>query len=278
MKAEDAELKNAIIFCNRKVEVSELFRSLLKYDFDAGALHGDMDQRARMQMLANFRDGKLRYLVASDVAARGLDIPDVSHVFNYDVPIHAEDYVHRIGRTGRAGRSGKSFTIATKSDTKYIDAIERLIGNKIEWHDGDLSTVVASEGEDETPRRGRGAPRRAGRRDEERKEKGERKPRERHARHEDAAAPETTLEEQPVVAEAAIADIGERRARKEAIRSENTERKTSPDRREQRAQERGDTRPQRDNSRPARHRQEDNDTTVGFGDDMPAFMRIVAKV
>ena len=75
-------MKNAIIFCNRKVEVSELFRSLVKYDFDAGALHGDMDQRARMQMLANFRDGKLKLLVASDVAARGLDIPDVSHVFN----------------------------------------------------------------------------------------------------------------------------------------------------------------------------------------------------
>ena len=86
------------------------------------------------------------------------------------MPIHAEDYVHRIGRTGRAGRSGKSFTIATKRDTKYIDAIERLIGQKIEWHDGDLSTVVASEGEDEAPRRGRGAPRRAGRKDE-----GERK-------------------------------------------------------------------------------------------------------
>ncbi|TJU94756.1 MAG: DEAD/DEAH box helicase, partial [Mesorhizobium sp.] len=157
MRAEESDLKNAIIFCNRKVEVSELFRSLLKHDFDAGALHGDMDQRARMQMLANFRDGKLRYLVASDVAARGLDIPDVSHVFNYDVPIHAEDYVHRIGRTGRAGRSGKSFTIATRSDTKYVDAIEKLIGTKIEWHDGDLSTVAESEGE-EAPRRGRGAP------------------------------------------------------------------------------------------------------------------------
>ncbi len=102
IKAEDEGLKNAIIFRTCRSEVSELFRSLLKYDFDAGALHGDMDQRARMQMLANFRDGKLRYLVASDVAARGLDIPDVSHVFNYDVPIHAEDYVHRIGRTGRA--------------------------------------------------------------------------------------------------------------------------------------------------------------------------------
>ncbi|WP_164755241.1 DEAD/DEAH box helicase [Mesorhizobium sp. M7A.F.Ca.US.014.04.1.1] len=282
IKAEDAELKNAIIFCNRKVEVSELFRSLLKYDFDAGALHGDMDQRARMQMLANFRDGKLRYLVASDVAARGLDIPDVSHVFNYDVPIHAEDYVHRIGRTGRAGRSGKSFTIATKSDTKYIDAIERLIGNKIEWHDGDLSTVVASEGgEDDAPRRGKGAPRRAGRKDDDRsREKGgERKPRERHAKRSEDTAPETVREDQPAAeVAAAAADVGERRSRKEAIRSENTERKSS-DRNEQRAQERGDTRPQRDNSRPARQRhQEDNDSTVGFGDDMPAFMRIVAKV
>src|SRR6185437_7085992 len=114
IRAEDAELKNAIIFCNRKVEVSELFRSLIKHEFDAGALHGDMDQRARMTMLANFREGKLKLLVASDVAARGLDIPDVSHVFNFDVPIHAEDYVHRIGRTGRAGRLGKSFTIVTK--------------------------------------------------------------------------------------------------------------------------------------------------------------------
>ncbi len=281
IKAEDAELKNAIIFCNRKVEVSELFRSLLKYDFDAGALHGDMDQRARMQMLANFRDGKLRYLVASDVAARGLDIPDVSHVFNYDVPIHAEDYVHRIGRTGRAGRSGKSFTIATKSDTKYIDAIERLIGNKIEWHDGDLSTVVVSEGgEDDAPRRGKGAPRRAGRKDDDRKDRSERKKGgERRARHsEEDASPVVAQQEQPDVAETAVADIGERRARKEAIRSDNTERKSS-DRNEQRAPERGDTRPQRDSNRPARHRhQEDNDTTVGFGDDMPAFMRIVAKV
>src|SRR3989337_363124 len=137
INAEADCLKNAIIFCNRKVEVAELFRSLVKYDFDAGALHGDMDQRARMQMLANFRDGKLKLLVASDVAARGLDIPDVSHVFNYDVPIHAEDYVHRIGRTGRAGRSGKSFTIATKSDVKHLRAIETLINNEIEYFDID---------------------------------------------------------------------------------------------------------------------------------------------
>ncbi len=155
IRAEEANLKNAIIFCNRKVDVAELFRSLVKHEFDAGALHGDMDQRARMAMLANFRDGNLKLLVASDVAARGLDIPDVSHVFNFDVPIHAEDYVHRIGRTGRAGRSGKAFTLVDKTDAKYLSAIENLIKETIEWHDGDLSTLVIDEGEDDKPRRER---------------------------------------------------------------------------------------------------------------------------
>src|SRR5690349_18443600 len=163
IKAEADGLKNAIIFCNRKVEVSDLYKSLVKYDFDAGALHGDMDQRARMAMLENFRSGKLKLLVASDVAARGLDIPDVSHVFNFDVPIHAEDYVHRIGRTGRAGRLGKAFTIVTRSDTKYLDAIEKLTGQQIEWRDGDLTTLPPPSADDDAPRRGRGAPRPAGR-------------------------------------------------------------------------------------------------------------------
>ena len=266
IKAEADDLKNAIIFCNRKVEVAELFRSLTKYEFDAGALHGDMDQRARMQMLASFRDGKLKLLVASDVAARGLDIPDVSHVFNYDVPIHAEDYVHRIGRTGRAGRSGKSFTIATKSDTKYIDAIEKLIGQKIEWHDGDLSTVVVDEAEEDAPRRGRGAPHGAGRKGDDARR--ERKPRGgRHAGHEDEKAQQDAAqsEQQSATAEGSATEASDRRERKEAIRSENTER--------------GNTRPsRRDNNRPARHHQDDNDGTVGFGDDVPAFMRIIAKV
>ncbi len=156
--AEGDDVKNAIIFCNRKVEVSELFRSLVKHDYVAGALHGDMDQRSRMTMLSNFRDGKLKLLVASDVAARGLDIPDVSHVFNYDVPLHAEDYVHRIGRTGRAGRSGKAFTIAARPDTKYLEAVEKLIGQDIEWLDGDLSTLTRTEdAQERAPRRGRGS-------------------------------------------------------------------------------------------------------------------------
>ena len=161
--SEGDSLTNAIVFCNRKVDVTELFRSLVKHDYVAGALHGDMDQRARMTMLSNFREGKLKLLVASDVAARGLDIPDVSHVFNYDVPIHAEDYVHRIGRTGRAGRSGKAFTIVTRSDTKYLDAVEKLIGQDIDWQDGDLSTVaVAGDGEERAPRRGRTAKKKTG--------------------------------------------------------------------------------------------------------------------
>ena len=270
IKAEEEGLKNAIIFCNRKVEVSELFRSLVKYDFDAGALHGDMDQRARMQMLANFREGKLKLLVASDVAARGLDIPDVSHVFNFDVPIHAEDYVHRNGRTGRAGRSGKSFTIATRSDTKYIDAIERLIGQPIEWHDGDLSTVVESEGE-EAPRRGRASQQRGrGRKDE-----GERKPRgERHAK---APAEKPAQDIQPEVEAPVVVADNDDRSRKETIKSENADRKARGDHAERPRRDDRNDRPRRDD-RNARQRNEDNDGTIGFGDDMPAFMKIAVKI
>lgn len=150
IKAEGDDLKNAIIFCNRKKDISELFRSLERHEFSVGALHGDMDQRSRMTMLSNFKDGKLKLLVASDVAARGLDIPDVSHVFNYDVPTHAEDYVHRIGRTGRAGRLGKAFTIVTKTDKKYVEAIEKMSNQKIEWLNGDLASLekAATSSED----------------------------------------------------------------------------------------------------------------------------------
>jgi len=127
----EAGLKNAIIFCNRKRDVATLARSLQRHGFSAGGLHGDMDQKSRMETLDAFKTDKLMLLVASDVAARGLDIPAVSHVFNFDVPTHAEDYIHRIGRTGRAGRSGISITLATPSDGKYLDAIVRLIQHEI---------------------------------------------------------------------------------------------------------------------------------------------------
>jgi superfamily II DNA/RNA helicase len=126
-------LKNAIIFCNRKRDVATLHRSLQRHGFSAVALHGDMDQQARTTALEQFRKNEVTLLVASDVAARGLDIPDVSHVFNFDVPHHPDDYVHRIGRTGRAGRSGTAITIVAPAEQKAVVAIEKLIGRSIPW-------------------------------------------------------------------------------------------------------------------------------------------------
>jgi superfamily II DNA/RNA helicase len=122
------DVKNGIVFCNRKSEVDIVSKSLKTHGLDAAPIHGDLDQQTRMRTLASFRDGSLKLLVASDVAARGLDIPDVSHVFNYDVPSHADDYVHRIGRTGRAGKSGQTFMLATPGDAKNLDKVLKLIG------------------------------------------------------------------------------------------------------------------------------------------------------
>ncbi|WP_319774230.1 DEAD/DEAH box helicase [Breoghania sp.] len=149
--AED--LQNAIIFCNRKRDVATLYRSLLKHGFDVGALHGDMDQRSRMQTLDGFRNNEIKLLVASDVAARGLDIPAVGHVFNFDVPVHSEDYVHRIGRTGRAGRKGTAMTIVTEECGKHVEAIQKLIGKEIEWHNEPID-FEAAEADRKTRRRG----------------------------------------------------------------------------------------------------------------------------
>ena len=125
-------VQNAVIFCNRKRDISTLLSTLQKHKFNVAALHGDMTQSARLAALQDFKDGTVPLLIASDVAARGLDIPLVSHVFNFDVPTNAEDYVHRIGRTGRAGREGAAFTIAATSyDKRHLEAIEKLIGKKI---------------------------------------------------------------------------------------------------------------------------------------------------
>ena len=125
------DVSNALIFCNRKRDVDILFRSLTRHGFDTAALHGDMPQPKRTETLERFKNGEIRLLVASDVAARGLDIKGMSHVFNFDVPHHAEDYVHRIGRTGRAGRLGRAFTLAAPEDGKAVAAIEKLIGQPI---------------------------------------------------------------------------------------------------------------------------------------------------
>lgn len=131
LKAEGEACTNAIIFCNRKMDVDVVAKSLKSHGFDAAPIHGDLDQSQRTRTLDGFRDGTLKILVASDVAARGLDVPAVSHVFNFDLPSHPEDYVHRIGRTGRAGRKGKAFSIAAPSDEKYLVQIEALVKQPI---------------------------------------------------------------------------------------------------------------------------------------------------
>ncbi|NNM71800.1 DEAD/DEAH box helicase [Enterovirga aerilata] len=181
-----SDFKNAIIFCNRKRDVAVLHRSLQRHGFNAAALHGDMDQRARMAALDSFRTGAVALLVASDVAARGLDIPAVSHVLNYDVPHHAEDYVHRIGRTGRAGRSGHAVTLVAPGDEKSLAAIESLIGQSVPWE----GPPVAEGGAEERPRRDRGSRRVSSRSAAPRREEREAKPREARAGREPRPARE----------------------------------------------------------------------------------------
>ncbi|KGJ04936.1 Superfamily II DNA and RNA helicase [Paracoccus halophilus] len=171
IRAEGEGLKNAIIFCNRKTEVDIVAKSLKAHEFDAAPIHGDLDQRHRMATLDDFREGKLRFLVASDVAARGLDIPAVSHVFNFDLPSHAEDYVHRIGRTGRAGRQGTAISIGTPADEKYLTAIEALVKQTLpraaqpEGFTLSAAAQAPARAQRDTPRRDRTG-RRGGRRHE----------------------------------------------------------------------------------------------------------------
>jgi len=152
---------SAIIFCNRKTAVRELNKSLQRHGFRSGEIHGDIDQSARIAELERFKTGEINLLVASDVAARGLDIKGVSHVFNFDAPWHPDDYVHRIGRTGRAGATGKAFTFITKSDAEAIDNIEKLIGTKIDRRDTGV-TVDAADGETDATRGRAGGRRRGG--------------------------------------------------------------------------------------------------------------------
>ncbi|SCB06888.1 Superfamily II DNA and RNA helicase [Rhizobium hainanense] len=258
------DLKNAIIFCNRKKDVSDLFRSLDRHGFSAGALHGDMDQRSRMTMLQNFKDGNLQLLVASDVAARGLDIPDVSHVFNFDVPIHSEDYVHRIGRTGRAGRSGAAFTIVTKRDTKHVDAIEKLIGEDVQWLNGDLSALPPADESGDDNRSSR-------RRDQ--KGKGRDRDRSRGGRSASSHKSDIDVEDNDVVAiEAAPAKA---ESVKNERKSENNNKSHNGSRNSHRPFPAAN-----DDHRERRNRyrdQDDGPTPVGFGDDIPAFMLIVAN-
>ncbi|MCF8476247.1 MAG: DEAD/DEAH box helicase [Pseudolabrys sp.] len=163
--------KNAIIFCNRKREVAQLHKSLVSHGFNAVALHGDLDQSTRTAALDAFRSGEAKLLIASDVAARGLDIPAVSHVFNFDVPHHADDYVHRIGRTGRAGLTGTAISLVAPIDAKSVAAIEKLMGMPIPWMGEPAKTDAKAESADTgEARESRGNRRPAGERSQERSE------------------------------------------------------------------------------------------------------------
>ena len=283
--------KNAIIFCNRKRDVAILHKSLVSHGFSAGALHGDMDQSARMASLDAFKTGDVALIVCSDVAARGLDIPDVSHVFNFDVPTHAEDYVHRIGRTGRAGRSGTALTIVTREDTKYIDGIQKLTTEKINWMGGTLDDVVETEGQsDERRSRRRNDSSRSGRPERSSSDRGRnRQPEstaraERFARAEPAAhvasdeqprevreprQPRAPREDRPARTPRPV-----REARAEQPRMEQEQPRFEQPRQEpSRYDQPRSAQPTGDRRRPDRRRHDDDDApVVGLGDHVPSFL------
>ena len=275
-----ADVKNGIVFCNRKSEVDVVAKSLRTHGFDASPIHGDLDQSLRMKTLADFRSGALRLLVASDVAARGLDIPDVSHVFNYDVPHHADDYVHRIGRTGRAGRSGQTFMIVTPADSRGLDKVLKLIGKTPEELTLDIDfSEIKSE-----PREGRG--RREGGRDRGERDRG-------RSRGRKEAGPPREAEEAPVAAEAPRREPREPREPREAPaareptearepretrepRESRQPREAAPSRERRPEPVRSQERALRPESEPRRGRERDRDDNdrgvVGFGSDTPAFL------
>ena len=261
-------VQNALIFCNRKRDVDILHKSLTKHHFDAGALHGDMAQTVRFSTLEKFKANELRLLVCSDVAARGLDIGGLSHVFNFDVPIHAEDYVHRIGRTGRAGLEGKALTIAAPDDRYAVEQIEKLIHHPI--------PPILVEGLDPVDWAEKDGRKRRGRKAAAPKKAAEKKPRETGEKVErprtERSRPERKRPERPAQRELpALAE--ERRPRREEARRPEP-RREEPRRDERARDELRLDEPRRDDFRRERYRRDDDlgPAVVGFGDDVPAFM------
>jgi superfamily II DNA/RNA helicase len=257
------DVKNALIFCNRKRDVGILHKSLEKHGFNAGALHGDMPQSKRTETLDQFKKGEITLLVCSDVAARGIDIAGLSHVFNFDTPLHAEDYVHRIGRTGRAGKLGRAFTIANPEEGKQVAAISKLIKREIPLIS--IDGIELADFEELSDRRRR-RPRKEG---EEAKagSNNARSPRPERStpRPEREARPEREVRV-------------EREARPE--REVRVEREARPERemvrpdREQRVESlRSDAPPpRRDDRRRRRDEDDDDEVVIGFGDHIPAFL------
>jgi superfamily II DNA/RNA helicase len=278
IRAEGEGLKNAIIFCNRKTDVDIVAKSLKAHGFDAAPIHGDLDQRHRMATLDEFREGKLRLLVASDVAARGLDIPAVSHVFNFDLPSHAEDYVHRIGRTGRAGREGTAISIGTPADEKYLTAIEALVKQtlpRVPLPEGFTLSAAAQE----APRPPRENGRRGGRdRDRDRGERGERDRNRRNRRDDSEQRPveevraEQRHEHRSEAPEHRREHRDDQRHDRREDRHEPRNDSRKDDRREDRREDRrGDRRDERRDDR-REDRRGDRHAVMGMGDHLPEFM------
>jgi superfamily II DNA/RNA helicase len=250
-------VQNALIFCNRKVDVDILFKSLRSHKFDVGALHGDMAQTVRFATLEKFKAGDLRLLVCSDVAARGIDIGGLSHVFNFDVPHHAEDYVHRIGRTGRAGLEGRAFTIAAPTDRFAVEAIEKLTGHAIPPVNVEGLDPIDWAEDDGRKRRGRGGPKKSAA----------------AAPRKSAAREKAPREEKPM-----------REVRPPRERTPRPPREVVPAAEEVRAEPVPAEHPRWSETRGDRHRggdfrrgRRDDDlgpAVMGFGDDVPAFMTL----
>jgi superfamily II DNA/RNA helicase len=260
------DVKNALIFCNRKRDVDILYRSLAKQGFDVAALHGDMPQSKRTETLERFKNSEIKLLVASDVAARGLDIQGLSHVFNFDVPHHAEDYVHRIGRTGRAGRDGRAYTLASPEDGKAVAAIEALIRKAIPRTNLDDVPAQELSLEDGDHRRrggrarsasGRGRSEGHGRREHSAKREPRREDRPK------APAPRKSEPEAPRLASAPL-------AQSRPVRPEDGLEAETGGAPIELAAHREGARPRRDGNGESR--------VVGFGDDLPAFLRRPVRV
>ena len=254
---EGAACTNAIIFCNRKSDVDVVAKSLNKYGYQAAPIHGDLDQSHRTRTLESFRDNELRFLVASDVAARGLDIPAVTHVFNFDVPSHAEDYVHRIGRTGRAGRSGVAIMICATRDEKNFADVERLVNEEIPRLENPLGAVAPTP-EHEDALKSEAKPRSRSRSRKPREDKPEVESVEAEAKMEAPRAEKPSRERQE------RKPREDRKPREE--REPKAEREAQPERQER--HQHGD---RNRNDRNNNNRRNDN-RVVGLGDDTPAFI------
>ncbi|NNG05954.1 MAG: DEAD/DEAH box helicase [Inquilinus sp.] len=267
------DVKNALVFCNRKRDVGIVFRSLQRHGFDVGQLHGDMVQSVRTETLKNFKAGEVRILVCSDVAARGLDISGLSHVFNFDVPVHAEDYIHRIGRTGRAGASGRAFSIATADDGKFIAAIAKLVGMQIPVMELESFAATAEE---ETAEASESRDRRRGRRGE---RSGGRRGRAAPAAEESRApveaavevarvevAPEAARVESPAAQRNEPSESGQRRRSNDKSRGEKPRGEKPRGEKPRGEKPRGDK--PRGNARPGGR----EEAVIGLGDHTPAFL------